>query len=108
MSGVRYRGEAPCFRTLRYRKRVGRFGWTDGFDLAPCEADGLEDIVHLLRVNRRMQLLDLSSYSIKLLFVRRMREACIEARSIAMVDGEADSAAVVEGIEDSAVGKVVG
>ena len=55
-----------------------------------------------------MQLLDLSSYSIKLLFVRRMREACIEARSIAMVDGEADGAAVVEGIEDSAIGKVVG
>ena len=53
-----------------------------------------------------MQLLDLSSYSIKLLFVRRMQEACIEARSIVMVDGEADSAAVVEGIKHTAVSKV--
>jgi hypothetical protein len=53
-----------------------------------------------------MQLLDLSSYSIKLLFIRRMREAIIEARSIAMVDSETDSAAVVESIEDSAIGKV--
>ena len=106
MSGVRYRGEAPCFRTLRYRKRVGRFGWTDGADLAPCEADRLEDIVHLQRVDGRVQLLYLGENGIKLLFVRRMREAIIKARSIAMVDGEADGAAVVEGVEDSAVGKV--
>ena len=55
-----------------------------------------------------MQLLYLGEDGIKLLFVRRMREAIIKARSIVMVDGEADSAAVVEGIEDSAVGKVVG
>ena len=53
-----------------------------------------------------MQLLYLGENGIKLLFVRRMREAIIKARSIVMVDGEADSAAVVEGIEDSAVGKV--
>ena len=37
-----------------------------------------------------------------------MREAIIEARSIAVVDGEADGAAVVEGIEDCAVSKVGG
>ena len=37
-----------------------------------------------------------------------MREACIEARSIAMVDGEADGAAVVEGIKHAAVSKVIG
>ena len=55
-----------------------------------------------------MQLLYLGEDGIKLLFVRRMREAIIKARSIVMVDGEADSAAVVEGIEDSAVGKVGG
>ena len=53
-----------------------------------------------------MQLLYLGEDGIKLLFVRRMREAIIKARSKMLVDGEADSAAVVEGIEDSAVGKV--
>jgi hypothetical protein len=35
-----------------------------------------------------------------------MREAIIETRSIAVVDGEADGAAVVEGVEHSAVSKV--
>ena len=80
----------------------------DGLDLAPSEADRLEDIVHLLRVNCRVELLYLGEDSIKLLFVRRMRETSIEARSIAMVDGQADGATVVEGIEDSAVGKVGG
>jgi hypothetical protein len=35
-----------------------------------------------------------------------MREAIIETRSIAVVDGKADGAAVVEGIEHSAVSKV--
>ena len=35
-----------------------------------------------------------------------MREASVEACSIAMIDGETDGAAVVEGIEDSAVSKV--
>ena len=46
--------------------------------------------------------------SVKLLFVRRMREAIIKTRSIAMVDGEADGAAVVEGFEHAAVSKVGG
>ena len=55
-----------------------------------------------------MQLLYLGEDGIKLLFVRRMREACIEARSIAMVDGETDGAAVVEGIKHAAVSKVIG
>ena len=53
-----------------------------------------------------MQLLNLSDHSVKVLFVRRMREAGIKARSIAMVDGEADGAAVVEGVEHTAVSKV--
>ena len=44
--------------------------------------------------------------SVKLLFVRRMREAIIKVRSIAMVDGEADGAAVVEGVEYSTIGEV--
>ena len=46
--------------------------------------------------------------SVKLLFVRRMREAIIKARSIAMVDGETDGAAVIEGIKHAAVSKVIG
>ena len=37
-----------------------------------------------------------------------MREAVIEARAITMVDSETYGAAVVESIEDSAVGKVGG
>ena len=37
-----------------------------------------------------------------------MREAIIKAQSIAMVDSETDSAAVIEGIEDTAVSKVGG
>ena len=41
-----------------------------------------------------------------MLFVRRMREAGIKARSIVMVDGDTDGTAVVEGIEHAAVGKV--
>ena len=94
--------------TLRYRKRAGCFGRADGADLAPSEADGLEDIVHLLRVNRRMELFYFGEDSIKLLFVRRMREASIKARSIMMVDGEADGAAVVEGIKHTAISKVIG
>ena len=114
MSGVRCRGGCtPCFRTLCYgtlcyRKRARCFGRADGLDLAPCEADGLEDIVHLLRVNRRMELFYFGEDRIKLLFVRRMREAIIKARSIAMVDSETDSAAVVEGIKHTAVSKVIG
>ena len=55
-----------------------------------------------------MQLLDLGKHRVELRFVRRMREAVIEARAIALVDGETDGAAVVERIEDSAVGKVGG
>ena len=55
-----------------------------------------------------MQLLYLGEDGIKLLFVRRMREAVIEARAITMVDSETDGAAVVESLEDSAVGKVGG
>ena len=55
-----------------------------------------------------MQLLDLGKHSVELRFVRRMREAVIEARAITMVDSETDGAAVVESIEDSAVGKVGG
>lgn len=55
-----------------------------------------------------MELFYFCEDSVKLLFVRRMREACIEARSIAMVDGEADGAAVVEGIKHAAVSKVIG
>jgi hypothetical protein len=66
----------------------------------------LEDIVHLQRVNRRVELLYLSEDSVELRFVRRMREAVIEARAITMVDSETDGAAVVEGIEDSTVSKV--
>jgi hypothetical protein len=93
---------------LRWGEKDGRFGWADGLDLAPCEADGLEDIVHLLRIDSRMQLLNLSDHGVKLLFVRRMREAIIKARSIAMVDSETDSAAVVEGIKHTAVSKVIG
>ena len=93
---------------LRWGKENGRLGWADGLDLAPSEADRLEDIVHLLRVNRRVELLYLGEDRIKLLFVRRMREAIIKARSIAMVDGEADGAAVVEGFEHAAVSKVIG
>ena len=53
-----------------------------------------------------MQLLYLGEDGIKLLFVRRMREAIIKTRSIAMVDGEADSAAVIEGVKHTAVSKV--
>ena len=43
-----------------------------------------------------------------MLFVRRMREASVEAHSIVMVNGYTDGTAVVEGVEDSAVGKVGG
>ena len=68
----------------------------------------MEDIIHLLRVNRRVELFYFGEDGIKLLFIRRMREAIVKARSIAMVDGEADGAAVVEGIEDTAVSKVGG
>jgi hypothetical protein len=93
---------------LRWGEKDGRFWRADGLDLAPSEADGLEDIVHLLRVNRRMELFYFGEDRIKLLFVRRMREASIEARSIAMVDGEADGAAVVEGVKHTAVSKVIG
>ena len=93
---------------LGWGEEDGRFGWTDRLNLAPSEANRLEDILHLQRVDGRVQLLYLGEDGIKLLFVRRMREASVEARSIAMVDGEADGAAVVKGIEDSAVGKVVG
>jgi hypothetical protein len=93
---------------LRRGEENGRLGRADGADLAPSEADGLEDIVHLQRVNRRVELLYLSEDSVELRFVRRMREAVIEARAITMVDSETDGAAVVEGIEDSAVGKVGG
>ena len=53
-------------------------------------------------------MLHLSDHGIKLLFVRRMREAIIKAHSIAMVNGKTDGAAVVEGIEDTAVSKVGG
>ena len=45
---------------------------------------------------------------IKLLFVRRMREAIIKAHSIVVVNGKTDGAAVVEGIEHSTVSKVGG
>ena len=55
-----------------------------------------------------MELFYFGEDRIKLLFVRRMREASIKARSIAMVDGEADGAAVVEGIKHTAVSKVGG
>ena len=55
-----------------------------------------------------MQLLDLGKHRVELRFVRRMREAVIEALAITMVDSETDGAAVVESIEDSAVGKVGG
>jgi hypothetical protein len=93
---------------LRRGEENGRLGRADGADLAPSEADGLEDIVHLQRVDSRMQLLDLGKHRVELRFVRRMREAVIEARAITMVDSETDGAAVVESIEDSAVGKVGG
>jgi hypothetical protein len=66
----------------------------------------LEDIVHLLRVNRRVELLYLGEDRIKLLFVRRMREASVEAHSIVMVNGETDGTAVIEGIEHTTVSKV--
>ena len=55
-----------------------------------------------------MQLLDLGKHRVELRFVRRMREAVIEARAITMVDDETDGAAVVEGVEDSTVSKVGG
>ena len=105
---VSFLREARGTLFLRWGEKDGRFGWTDRLNLAPSEANRLEDILHLQRVDGRVQLLYLGEDGIKLLFVRRMREASIKARSIAMVDGEADGAAVVEGIEDSAVGKVVG
>ena len=85
-----------------------RFGWTDRLNLAPSEANRLEDILHLQRVDGRVQLLYLGEDGIKLLFVRRMREAIIKAHSIVVVDSEADGAAVVEGIEHTAVSKVGG
>jgi hypothetical protein len=66
----------------------------------------LEDIVHLQRVDSRVELLYLSEDSVELRFVRRMREAVIEARAITMVDSETDGAAVVEGIKHTAVSKV--
>ena len=93
---------------LGWGEKDGRFGWTDRLNLAPSEANRLEDILHLQRVDGRVQLLYLGEDGIKLLFVRQMREAIIKARSIVMVDGDTDCTAVVEGIEDSAVGKVVG
>ena len=55
-----------------------------------------------------MELFYFGEDGIKLLFVRRMREAIVKAHSIVMVDGEADGAAVVEGIEDTAISKVGG
>jgi len=57
---------------LRRGEENGRLGRADGTDLAPSEADGLEDIVHLQRVDSRMQLLDLGKDSVELRFVRRM------------------------------------
>jgi len=105
--GVRCRGGSTTLAfLLRRGEENGRLGWADGTDLAPSEADGLEDIVHLQRVNRRVELLYLREDSVELRFVRRMREAVIEARSITMVDSETDGAAVVESIEDSTVSKV--
>ena len=53
-----------------------------------------------------MQELHLCNNSIKLLFVGRMGKTSIDPRSIEIVNSKANSAAVVEGIEDSAVGKV--
>jgi hypothetical protein len=55
-----------------------------------------------------MQLLCLRYHGVKLLLIRRMRETIKEAHSKMLVDREADGSAVVEGIEDSAIGKVVG
>ena len=101
-------GRPAGYGTLRYRKRAGCFGLADRFDFSPSEADRLEDIVHLLRVNRRVELFYFGEDGIKLLFVRRMREAIIKTRSIAMVNGQTDSAAVVEGVEHTAVSKVGG
>ena len=55
-----------------------------------------------------MQLLHLCEDGIKLLFVRRMREAIVKAHSIVVVNGKTDGAAVVESIEHSTVSKVGG
>lgn len=93
---------------LGWGEKDGRFGWADRLNLAPSEADGLKDIVHLQWVDSWVQLLHFGNDGIKLLFVRRMGKASIKAHSIVVVNGKTDSAAVVEGIEDSAVSKVVG
>lgn len=55
-----------------------------------------------------MQELHLCNNSIKLLFVGRMGKTSIDPRSIEIVNSKANSAAVVEGIEDTAISKVVG
>ena len=86
----------------------GRFGRTDRLNLTPSEANRLEDILHLLRVDGWMQLLRLSHHGVILLFIRRMRETIKEAHSKMLVDHEADGAAVVEGFEHAAVSKVIG
>ena len=85
-----------------------RFGRTDRLNLTPSEANRLEDILHLLRVDGWMQLLRLSHHGVILLFIRRMRETIKEAHSKMLVDHEADGAAVVEGIKHTAVSKVIG
>lgn len=93
---------------LGWSEEDGCFGWADRLDLASSEADGLKDIIHLQWINSRVQLLHFGNDGIKLLFVRRMGKASIKAHSIMMVNSETDSAAVVEGVEHAAVGKVVG
>ena len=97
-----------AFFLFYYREENGCFGWADGFDFSPSITDGLENIVHLQWVDRGVQLFHLSDDGVELLLVGRMGEAGIEARSIAMVDGEADGAAVVEGVELSTVSKASG
>lgn len=77
-------------------------------DLPPSEADGLKNIVHLQWIDSRIQLFYLGDDGVKLLFVRRMREASIKYSSIALVDGPADGATVVESVEYSTVSKVGG
>ena len=85
-----------------------RFGWTDRLNLAPSEANRLEDILHLLWGDGWMQLLRLIHHGVKLLLIRRMRETIKETHSKMLVNREADGSAVIKGVEHAAVGKVIG
>ena len=82
------------------------FWGTNRFDFTPCKTDGLKYILYLLWINTWVQLLHLGNDGIKLLLVRRMRQTSIEANSVSLVNGEADGAAVVEGVEYSTIGEV--